>query len=262
MMYTTQAGPGLRSLSLLAAAFILLLSPVVGRAGDTYYLIVFGSQRIPNNPNYSHSFATFVRSSCPDAPSGRAATALESHTISWLPATGEVRTLALTPECGRNFGLDETLALALNNKERVSLWGPYEIQPELYYRALRRIEQLESGQVLYKANDSGRRSNEVSNCIHAISAVTQGLRLRVASPGWGQVASYAVLLRLEPWVIDLEQTHDWVVGALGLDAYPIIYRSWEPPVSGAFLGPVFRLLGGERDLEATYGPPSHRPKRR
>jgi hypothetical protein len=112
--------------------------------------------------------------------------------------------------------------------------------------------------VLYKANDTGRRSDRVSNCIHAVSAVADGRRLRVASPGWGQVASYAVLRRTRPWVIDPGCTHDWVASALGLDAYPVIYRDWGPPVSGAILGPVYRLLGGERGLGATYGPPPGR----
>lgn len=260
-MGTTPAGPYRHCAILITAALALLLGPNVGRGGEACYLVVYGSQRIPNNPNYSHTFATFVRASCPGEVAG-GATALEAHTISWLPANGVVRTLAFCPECGRNFGLHETIQLALREHERVSLWGPYQIEPELYHRALERIEELESGTVLYKANDAGRRSDHVSNCIHAVSAIARGRRLVVASPGWGEVASYAVLLRLEPWVIDCRRTHDWLVSPLGLDAYPIIYRSWQPPVSGAYLGPGFRLLGGERDVEATFGPPAARPVRR
>jgi hypothetical protein len=69
------------------------------------------------------------------------------------------------------------------------------------------------------------------------------------------VASYAVLLRLQPWVIDPDRVRPWVSSALGLDAYPIIYRDGHPAHTGTFLGPVYRLLGSERDAHATYGRP-------
>ena len=49
-----------RRLSLLAV-LLVLVCPGIGRAGEDYFLLMYGSQRIPNNPNYSHSFATFVR---------------------------------------------------------------------------------------------------------------------------------------------------------------------------------------------------------
>jgi len=253
---TVRRGP---DAALWLAMALMLAVPAACEAGDAYFVLVFGSQRIPNDPNYSHSFATFVRTcGTDDAPGGP--TVLEAHTISWLPETAVVRTLALHPECGRNFELAETLDLVLRDAERVSLWGPYQIEPELYERALARMAELASGQVRYKANDAGRRSNRVSNCIHAISAIAQGLRLRVASPGWGEVASFAILQRLRPWILDREQTHDWVAAALGLDAYPLIYRDWRRPVSGAILGPGYRLLGGERDQESTFGPPAARAR--
>jgi hypothetical protein len=244
----------------VAIATIIAGLPKACRAGDAYYLIMFASQTIPNQAKYSHSFATFVRETWPGDEPGPGDSVLESHTISWLPANGIVRPNALFPECGRNFGLRESIMLAQQNGERVSLWGPYRIEPELYYRALQRIEELESGSVRYKANDSGRLSDHVSNCIHGVAVIARGTRLRVASPGWGEVASYAILHRLAPWVIDRRSTQDWVTVALGLDAYPIIYRDWRPPMSGAFVGPVYRLFGGEEELEATYGPPPCRNK--
>jgi hypothetical protein len=39
------------------------------------------------------------------------------------------------------------------------------------------------------------------------------------------------------------------------NGYPIIYRDWQSPRRGAFVGPLYRALGKERDLQATYGPP-------
>jgi len=226
----------------------------VTRAGEAHYLLVFASQRVPNNPNYSHTFATFVRASWPgDGPCPRCP-ALEACTISWLPRNLVIRTLALLPECGHNLGLHETLRYVLASEQRLSLWGPYRIDAALYRRALRQAALLESGWVLYKANDMGYYSDDVSNCIHAISSLADGYRLRFGSPGWGEKAGYWVLDELRPWVLDRERVHPWVGCALGLDRYPIIYRGWDPPRSGILWDPLDLLLGEEDDLTATYGP--------
>ncbi len=225
------------------------------RAGEAYYVFMFGSQRTPNNPNYSHTWATFVRVTWPgDGPLCGPAH-FEAHTISWLPANGVVRINALLPECGRNFGLHETIRHSLDNCERVSLWGPFPIEGCLFRRALARKAQLEGGGVRYKADDTARGSDRVSNCIHAVSQIVGGLRVRVLSPGWGEVASYAVLLRMRPWILD-ECPHHWLSASLGLGGFPIIYRGgFNPPRSGALYGPLYRMFGGERNLRATYGPP-------
>src|SRR4051794_2213642 len=110
----------IRSHTLLAAVALCLL-PAPAPAGEAYYVLIFSSQRTPRNPNYSHSFATFVRASWngPGAHAGRVC--LEKHTISWLPRDLEVRTLALHPECGVNLGLDDTIRYAQGNRERVSM---------------------------------------------------------------------------------------------------------------------------------------------
>jgi hypothetical protein len=243
------------SLTSWGAALVILTSAGGAQAGEAYYLLMFGSQQIPTNPNYSHSWATFVRASwegdapCPINPT------LEAHTISWLPASMVIRVWALCPECGANFELHATMNHALDNGERISMWGPYEIEPDLYDRAMRQIAHLSSGQVRYKANDTAYPSDRVSNCIHAVSSIAGGFRLRVPSPGWGQTASFAILLRLRPWIINRDEVHSWVGSALGLDQYPIIYRDWGRPFSGSFIGPLNRLFGPERYIVPTYGPP-------
>src|SRR5438093_867426 len=84
----------------------------------------------------------------------------------------------------------------------------------LFGLARRHIDVLEGGGVLYKANDGFRRSSRVSNCIHAVSAVVDGPRVVVLSPGWGEVASYAVLERFQPYVIEPDRVHPWVGSAL------------------------------------------------
>lgn len=236
------------------ALLVALLAAGPARADEAYFLLVFGSQQTPNDPDYSHSFATFVRA-VGEGPC-LANACLEAHTISWLPANLVVRTRALHPECGHNFRLDETLRNAFAHDERVSVWGPYRIDPELYRRALEQIRLLGSGQVRYKAVDTGYPTDEVSNCIHAVSSIAGGYRLRVLSLGWGETASFFITERLSPWVVDEGPRYDWVVYRLGLDAYPLIYRDRElHPRSGALRGPVSRALGRDRDACPSYGPP-------
>ena len=238
------------------ALLLLLSAPFTSgaNAGEEYFLLMYGSQRTSNNPNYSHTFATFVKviwvgpGPCP--PNA----AIESHTISWLPENLKVRIGALLPECGHNFDLHTTLAFAYASDTRVSVWGPYPIEPNLYYAALRRKVELEGGAIRYKANDMGYKSDRVSNCIHAVSTIVEGSKLRVASPGWGETASYFVLKEMEPSIL-AKQPVTWVGSALGLDEYPIIYRDFTNPRSNSVFGPVRRAFGSERDLQATYGPP-------
>jgi hypothetical protein len=240
-------------------SFVIALTIGELHAGEAYYVLMFGSQRIPNEPAYSHTFATFVKVAWEgDGPCPKTGRTIEAHTISWMPRSMVIRPLALCAEPGWNMGLIPTLDYALASQERIALWGPYAIKPELYRRALCQIELLNSGQVRYQADDCMRRSDRVSNCIHAVSSIAEGHKVRVAPPGWGQTASFVVLRRFLPWVIDSSRTHDWVVLALGLDAYPIYYREIEPPFSGAFIGPVYRLLGGERNLTPSFGPPASR----
>jgi hypothetical protein len=225
-------------------------------AGEMYYVLVFGQQKFPNDVNYSHTFATFVKLSwtgvgpCPVSPR------LEAHTISWMPARLRLRSLAVMPECGHNFDLHTTLRWAQANGMRTSLWGPYAIRPELYDAALRQIRLLDSGHVQYKLNDVGYRSDEVSNCIRAVSGVVTGNGYSLAELGWGEPASYRVLCRMEPWILNPCTIHAWVGSALGLDGYLIVYRDWSPPYSGPIAGGVYRLFGGESGLQATYGRPA------
>src|SRR5947208_13930582 len=93
----------------LAAIVILCISANGATASDEYFMLMFGSQRVPANPNYSHTSATFVKVSWPVAGApGR----LSAATVSWLPANLKIRTSALLPEPGQNFDLPTSLAVA------------------------------------------------------------------------------------------------------------------------------------------------------
>jgi hypothetical protein len=223
---------------------LLLLLTGAGKASaqERYYMLIFGSQRTPPEPRYSHSFAYFVRVTA-DGPT----CIQEVHHISWLPRTLDIRLLA-HPECGVNLPIHDTLKLVLSEQQRVSLWGPYEINCELYRKAIRQVALLESGKVLYKAVDTGYRSDHASNCIHAISSIVEGPKLRVGSPGWGEMASWFITREMKPWIINPERTHDWLIPALGLDPYPILFRDLESPRSGGGFSAVRHVLHHEEQI--------------
>jgi hypothetical protein len=199
----------------------LLLAPAAARAGDAYFVTVFGAQRpLIKLPRRTHSFAAFFRV-CPGQR-------VEAFTISWLPASGEMRPLALAPEPGRNFTLNETLAFCAANRMEVAAWGPYQIDPCLWDAALRQKARLESGQVLYKALDFGSPDGTVSNCVHALEHAVRPPgqwvpEIVVAPANWGESGSYWVALLLRPWYVAPCQTHPWVLPLIGLDPGAFAY---------------------------------------
>jgi hypothetical protein len=224
----------------------LLLFVVLGlaspaRGEEFYYLLMFSSQHAPPCIAYSHTFATFVKAT------GHGPCAnhyqLEAHTISWMPQTLVIRPYALLPECGQNQDLYATFHWALATEQRVSLWGPFQIDRDLYERALCQIRALESGQVRYKAVTTGILGDQVSNCIHAVSDIAGPPYLLVLNPSFGETASYHVLLGFEPWIRNPCCRHFWVSDRMGLRAYPLLYRDWEHPCSGLLWGPISSVLG-------------------
>lgn len=225
------------------AALLLALggAPPVG-AAEWYFMAVFGSQRPEaNRPRYTHSFAAFVRITgepCPGSPHRT-----DAFTISWLPEDGEVRVVRVLPERGKNFDLHTTLRLMLAEGERVSLWGPYQIQKCLYDRAFAQWRHLESGEVRYKAVDTAYPTARVSNCIHAVSDIAQDApRLRVLSPGWGEPASFLITHAMLPWIIEPGRTYPGVADELGLGAYPLVHRGLDRnPGEGTLMGAVQAL---------------------
>jgi hypothetical protein len=206
----------MKSAGLLAALTLWSCLPArASTAGDTYFVIVFGSEHpVIKAPRYSHTFATFIHLT----PDRR----IEEFTISWLPLNGDIRPLCPAPEVGRNFTLVETLRLSEENGLVVARWGPYQIDPDLWNRAVLQKQRLESGQVLYRAFDGGSPTGEVSNCQHAVSFMARDPRDRrtwilVFPASWGQSGSYWVALTLRPWYVEPCRTHDWLIPYLGLN---------------------------------------------
>jgi hypothetical protein len=211
--------------SVLAVGLLALVIPGRGQAGEAYFVVMFAAQRTPNEPEYSHSFATFVRVTWPDYCPTPTNYNYESHTISWMPVSRDVQVLNLHPECGCNFDLHTTILTYVHNRSRVSMWGPYQIAPELYHSALKEIAYLDSGKVLYKAMSGHRINANVCNCSHALMAAVDGPKMTIASPGWGDKASRFILEhKYRPWIVDPDRTFPWVATLIGLDYYPVVRR--------------------------------------
>jgi hypothetical protein len=160
-----------------------------------YFMVIWAYQG--HAPIDSHSFASFY--SGDDLAEGRVTPA----TISWLSVTGVVH--PLHSEVGRNFSLTETLAMACQGGKRVGSWGPYEINPELYQRALARIALLKSGKVAYSG--IGSRPGAM-NCIEAAGDIAA----HAFRPGssWGLTASETIVRHLRRFFKNRGQPNDAV----------------------------------------------------
>ena len=153
------------------AAMVMLASSLMShlaRAGERYYSMIFGSQSSPKLLRYTHTWATFIRVVGEgDDPSGYQ---VYQHTISWLPATLEVRVWSPFPEPGVNLDLYDTLNTVHRNGESVTMWGPFEMAQPVYEQSLRVKMIIDSGAAEYRAI-STPRNLLISDCIHAVAAV-------------------------------------------------------------------------------------------
>ena len=195
--------------------------------GEHFYVTLFASQTTPRIPRLSHSWGTVLR--VVDQGEGRPPL-VESHTISWLPATLDVHPWNFRPEKASNLDLHETLRYALDNGERVSQWGPYECRPNLYYRFLVQEEFLESGRIGYQAIDTigeSARTGDGCDCIHAMTDMDPKIsRNHYPLIRFGDSATRfaAEECRRRDVLINPGQIHAWLNAYLGLDSYPIHRR--------------------------------------
>jgi hypothetical protein len=194
---------------------------------ERYYVLLFGSQSTPKVARYTHSWATVVKATC--VP-GQDQPALEAHTISWMPCTLEIHPWRFQVEPGVNLTLAHTLEYALGSNERVSMWGPYEIWQGTYQRFVTQESFLNAGQIGYQCTDSvgeaARRGNG-SDCIHAMTDMDPFFgRREYPLVRFGESGTRNIVRQImtRPIVINPPCTHDWLIGCLGLDHYPIVRR--------------------------------------
>jgi hypothetical protein len=194
------------------------IKPVARHAAavqTSFYMVVFASEPDSSESRLSHTFATFVKTSRKIGPEEDER--LEAvHTISWMPRSLDIVIVRPRPEEGTNLDLPETLRWAESLGARVYVWGPYQIEEELYERARRQESILNSGSVLFKAIDERFRPGPASNCIHAVSDIDMDNGILHVGRQWGTGASRAVVEHLRRWIIAPERTYPSIARKLGL----------------------------------------------
>ena len=130
-----------RRCAFVALLLVFFLSPNSARAADRYYVVVFAYDSNPPTARGAHTFATFLKVG--DAKDGEKAKPVEAVTISWLPASLDVKLLA-PPERGNNFDLLSTMKIAQTQKAVIAAWGPFETKKDLFDRAVAQAKKLSS----------------------------------------------------------------------------------------------------------------------
>jgi hypothetical protein len=166
---------------------------------DRVFIIPFAYQDRGNHPEHSHSFISVIRvladNKQPKLTPGLAKQKyrnreFEAFTISWLPEDfltnpnlcvfdGPLsRTIPANNKCpispGKNFSLEETIRLAVAQKNAVAMWGPYEIKQEAFDLAVKRKNLLDGGTIKYRADDRLYQKDKVAiSCFHAMAGLDE-----------------------------------------------------------------------------------------
>ncbi len=166
---------------------------------DRFFIIPFAYQDRGNHPEHSHSFISVIRvladNKQPRLTPGLTVRGAENRnfeafTISWLPSDFMTNpnlcvfdgpASELIPQnnkCpvlpGRNFTLAETIKLAVDQKNAVAMWGPYEIKEAAFDLAVKRKKLLDGGTIKYRADDRLYRKNKVAiSCFHAMAGLNE-----------------------------------------------------------------------------------------
>jgi hypothetical protein len=207
------------------ALSVFLLAGNSAHAGVRYYLLIFGAQTHPKIPRFTHTFCTIVKVVEP-AP-GCSNVGIEAHTISWLPQTMKIKPYRLHAEPGHNFTLEETLSWCAQHHMRVSLWGPYAIKEDFYWRVYREYIRFENGEYLYRAIDPPRRGDIAADCIHAVTDVDSSdsrFTYLVLGSGDAVTRKFVRILRNQGRLFLPPDDVSWLDAALGLDRYHVVHR--------------------------------------
>ena len=166
---------------------------------ERYFIIPFAYQDRGNQPEFSHSFISVIRvladnkqpKLTPDLKLRRYRNReFEAFTISWLPhdflsnphlCVFDGAGSRIIPErnncpvsTGRNFTLAETIKLAVDAKNAVAMWGPYEIKKAGFDLAVKRKRLLDGGTIKYRADDRLYQKDKVAiSCFHAMQGLDE-----------------------------------------------------------------------------------------
>jgi hypothetical protein len=165
---------------------------------ERYFIIPFAYQDPGNHPEFSHSFISVIRVFADDKQKETRGLLqgkykdreFEAFTISWLPADfmtnphlcvfdgPGARMFPTKNKCpvspGRNFNLADTIKLAVDAKNAVAMWGPYEIRKEGFDLGVKRKELLDGGTIKYRADDRLYQKDKVAiSCFHAMAGLDE-----------------------------------------------------------------------------------------
>jgi hypothetical protein len=166
---------------------------------DRYFIVPFAYQNKGNSPAFSHSFLSVIRVFAdnkqprytPGLRQGQVRNRnFEAFTISWLPHDFDKNPNLCVfdgfgsrvnpnlnkcrPVRGKSFTLPNTLKLALNEKNAVGMWGPYEIKKAAFDLGVKRKRLLDGGTIRYIADDRLYRKGQVAiNCFHAMAGLEE-----------------------------------------------------------------------------------------
>lgn len=178
----------------------IVLSAPAAHAADDYFATVFAAEAVPFEPQKTHTFVVVHR-----IPAGGI---VESHHISWFPQGRRIRGITLRPEPGTNLSLEDTFAHCRDQKMRVSVWGPYRIEPELFGLMKDQRAKLDGGTVRYKPTDNLYPSNVAANCYHAIWQPIAPCRKYSGPFNCGDASGAMTVQLFRKWLIDPCRTHD------------------------------------------------------
>ena len=166
---------------------------------ERYFIIPFAYEDKGNHPEFSHSFVSvirvFVDNKQPKLTPGLKlrryrSREFEAFTISWLPADflsnphlcvfdgAGSRLFPKLNKCpispGKSFSLQETIKLAVDAKNAMAMWGPYEINKVGFDLGVRRKRLLDGGTIKYRADDRLYRKDKVAiSCFHAMAGLDE-----------------------------------------------------------------------------------------
>ena len=166
---------------------------------DRYFMIPFAYEDKGNHPELSHSFISIIRvfatdkepELTPGLPTRKyMGWEFEAFTISWLPADfltnphlcvfdgpgsrlfPKINRCPISP--GHNFSLAETIKLAVEDKNAVAMWGPYEVAKPGFDLGVKRKRLLDEGIIKYRADDRLYRKDKVAiSCFHAMAGLDE-----------------------------------------------------------------------------------------
>jgi hypothetical protein len=204
------------------AAAVAQFTPAA--AGERYFITLFGGQGDLLRPRTAHTWATFVRTAA--TPTGEQV--VGEDTISWLPATLNVRPWALFSEVGVNLTLQQTFDfMGSHRRQRVVVWGPYEITADRYHQAMAQKALLESGAIRYHSLGLLGRLPNVMHCIDGVTR-TDPLWEKKDNPSrWFGEAGTAQATRSavrSGFILNPTVTHDWIVDAINPTGYKLARR--------------------------------------